>query len=175
VRFLLEVRQRLLSGFPGHWRANHASGHYGKPARLEQDFPARRDLFRVTVQEGLIIDVFWKSLQYGKGAALSVFVCEEEFMKFDCFGPGKGHYHIALFSPAAIRQGRIRFPESSAAEQIGRTIFELENNFAYYLERAANPAIRRFELQQGKLQEVLPKVEIRMREFLLEVPELGEL
>ena len=129
----------------------------------------------MTVQEGLVIDVFWKSLQFGKGPALSVFIGGEEFAKFDCFGPDKGHFHLALFTPFPTSQYRIWFSEDLVAEQISRTIFEIENNLDYYLERAANPVSRNFELQQDKLLEVLPKIETRMRQFLLEVPELREL
>jgi len=149
-----------------------AARRTGGRVTLEDVLPKRCDLFRVTVQPGLVIDVFWKALQSGKGPALSVFVDDEEFAKFDCFGPGKGHYHLALSVPATVRQQRIRFSEDRVAEQISRTIFEVENNLGYYLERAANPVGRTLVLQQDRLLEVLPQLETRMRRYLQEVPEL---
>lgn len=77
VQALLGLPRRMASGIVRHWLAN-ASGHYGALGRLDQAFPARRDLLRVAVQDGLVIDVFWKSLTIGKGPALSVFVCGDE-------------------------------------------------------------------------------------------------
>ena len=174
MRSLLRLPRRTASRFLRRWLAN-ASGHYGGLGRLDRDYPERRDLLRITVQQGLVIDVFWKSLTIGKGPALSLFVCGDEFAKFDCFGPGNGHCHLALFTPAGVRQHRIQFGERTVAGQIGRTIFEIDKNLGYYLERAASPAIRKFELQREKLLAALPKAETRMREFLLELPELREL
>ena len=137
-------------------------------------FPDRHDLLRITVQEELVIDVYWKSLKIGKGPSLSLFVRGEEFAKFDCFGPANGHYHLALFTPARARQHRIQFPERTVPDQIGRTMFEIGKNLGYYLERASSPAIRKFELQREALLSVLPMAEERMREFHLGVPALRE-
>jgi hypothetical protein len=171
---LVGLPRRTASRIVRHWLAN-ASGHYGGLGQLDQDFRARRDLQRIKVQDGLVIDVFWKSLPIGRGPALSVFVCGDEFARFDCFGPDRGHFHLALFTPASVRQYRLEFAERTAAEQIGRTIFEIDSNLAYYLERAANPAIRKFDVNRENLLAALPNAESRMREFLLEQPELSDL
>ena len=64
---LFGLPRRMASGIGRHWLAN-ASGHYGGFGRLDQDFRARRDLLRIAVQDGLVIDVFWKSLPIGKRA-----------------------------------------------------------------------------------------------------------
>jgi hypothetical protein len=173
VQSLSSLPRRTASALVRRWLAS-ASSHYGQLGRLDQDFPERRDVLRITVQKDLVIDVFWKSLKAGKGPALSLFVCGEEFAKFDCFGPGDGHYHLALFAPAGVRQHGLQFAERTVAEQIGRTIFEIAKNLGYYLERAASPAIRKFELQRESLLSALPMAEKRMREFLCEVPELRE-
>jgi hypothetical protein len=174
VQALLALPRRIANGVVRYWLAN-ASGHYGGLGRVDQDFPARRDLLRIAVQDGLVIDVFWKSLPTGKGPALSVFVCGDEFAKFDCFGPDRGHFHFALFTPASVRQHRLKFAESTATDQISRAIFEIDKNLAYYLERAANPAIRKFDVHRESLLVALPKAEVRMRGFLLEQPELRDL
>ena len=117
--------------------------------RLDQDFPARRDLHRLVVQEGLVIDVFWKSRAIGKGPALSVFVCGDEFATCDCFGPRKGHFYLALLSPGPPRHQRLEFVEASVSDQIRRTMAEIEQNLGYYVESAGNPAIRKFQVGQG--------------------------
>ena len=173
LQSLLNLPRRTASALLRRWLES-ATGHYGRLGRLDQDFPARRDLLRIPVQKDLVIDVFWKSVKTGKGPALSLFVCGEEFAKFDCFGPGNGHYHLALFAPAGVRHHEIQFAERMVAEQIERTIFEVAENLGYYLERAANPAIRKFEFQRETLLSALARAERRMREFLLEVPELRE-
>jgi hypothetical protein len=174
VQALFGLPRRMASGIVRHWLAN-ASGHYGGLGRLDEDFRARRDLLRIAVQDGLVIDVFWKSLPIGKGPALSVFVCGDEFARFDCFGPDRGHFHLALFTPASVREYRLKFAERTATDQISRAIFELDRNLAYYLERAANPAIRKFDVHRENLLAALPNAESRMREFLLEQRELRDL
>lgn len=174
VQALLGLPRRMASGILRHWLANASSYQTGL-GRLDQDFRARRDLLRIAVQDGLVIDVFWKSLPIGKGPALSVFVCGDEFARFDCFGPDRGHFHLALFTPAWVRQHRLKFAERTSTDQISRAIFEIDRNLAYYLERAANPAVRKFDVHRENLLAALPKAESRMREFLLEQPELTEL
>ena len=67
----------MASGIVRRWLAN-APGHYGALGRLEKEFRARSDLLRIAVQDGLIIDVFWKSLPIKKRPALSVFVCGDD-------------------------------------------------------------------------------------------------
>jgi len=173
VQLLLRLPQRTASALLRRWLAR-ASGHYDGLGRLAQNFPDRHDLLRIVVQEDLVIDVYWKSLRIGKRPALSLFVCGEEFAKFDCFGPDNGHYHLALFTPAVVRRHRIQFAERTVADQISRTIFEIGGNLGYYLERASSPAIRKFELQREALLSALPIAETRMREFHLSVPELRE-
>lgn len=98
-----------------------------------------------------------------------------KFAKFDCFGPDRGHFHLALFTPASVRQHQLKFAERTATDQISRAIFEIDKNLAYYLERAANPAIRKFEVRRENLLAALPDAESRMRRFLLEQPELRDL
>jgi hypothetical protein len=171
VKALLGLPRRVASEFVRRWLAN-ASGHYGGLGRLDQEFRDRHDLLRIAVQDGLVIDVFWKSLPIGKGPALSVFVCGDEFARFDCFGSDRGHFHLALFTPASVGQHRLKFAERTATDQIGRVVFEIDKNLAYYLERAANPAIRKFDLHRENLLAALPNAESKMREFLLEQPEL---
>jgi hypothetical protein len=172
---LFGLPRRMASRIVRRWLAN-ASGDYGAMmGRVDQVFRARRDLLRIAVQDGLVIDVFWKSLPIGRGPALSVFVCGEEFARFDCFGPDRGHFHLALFTPASVREHRLKFGERTATDQISRAIFEIDRNLAYYLERAANPAIRTFEVHRENLLAALPNAESKMREFLLEQPELRDL
>ena len=86
MQSLFRLPQRTASALLRRWLAR-ASGHYDGLGRLGQDFPDRHDLLRITVQEDLVIDVYWKSLKIGKGPSLSLFVRGEEFAKFDCFGP----------------------------------------------------------------------------------------
>jgi hypothetical protein len=173
MRSLWKLTRRMVSRPLRRWLAS-ASGYYGGLGRVDQTFPERRDVLRITVQEGLGIDVFWKALKSGKGPTLSLFVCGDEFAKFDCFGPDNGHYHLALFTPAEVRQRRIRFAERTAAEQIDRTIFEIDRNLDYYLGRAASPAIRKFRPQREKLLAALPQAKTRMREFIRILRELRE-
>lgn len=137
--------------------------------------PARKDVAVFAVQPELELVVFWKVLPIGKGPALSLYACGEEVLKFDCFGPDKGHYHISLSTPVRTAEDRLYFYEQSASEQIERALFEVKNNLHYYLQRHQRRLVRNIRVDQNLIADVCDAAGARMREFLNEVPELQDL
>lgn len=114
--------------------------------------PSMRDKEeRIEVQPGVWFVVFWKSLYVGTGYALSVYVYGHEVARFDCFGPGKGHYHLALAANRKAELDRIMFDVQSVPEQVERTLFELKKNLQYYLQRNPKRVVRALKLDQAKL------------------------
>ncbi|MGJ8661296.1 MAG: hypothetical protein ACSHXL_04605 [Bacteroidota bacterium] len=109
---------------------------------LEIKRERRNDLMRFEIDEGLVVDIFWKVLPIGKGPALSLYVMGHEAITYDCFGPGEGHFHAKLVTPKPVTETRIFYPEATSALQIERTMFELKHNAAYYLERHPNQDVR---------------------------------
>jgi hypothetical protein len=138
-------------------------------------YPDRRDVTTYIIQPQVELVVFWKVLAIGKGPALSLYVCGEEVLKFDCFGPDKGHFHISFSSPVRTTEDRLCFFEQTASEQIDRTLFELENNLHYCLQRHQRRRIRNIKVDKKPLADSCIAAGARMREFLNDVHELQDL
>lgn len=88
----------------------------------------RRDIKRFSLGHSAFFETYWKIYGIGRGPALALYVNEEEVLKFDFYGYGKGHYHVQVSQPLNCRQHAIFMPETSIPEQIERAIFEIENN-----------------------------------------------
>ena len=52
----------------------------------------RKGVYKLDVQENLYLLVFHKVLDIGCGTAVSLYINNHEFLKFDCFGDKKGHF-----------------------------------------------------------------------------------
>ena len=155
------------------------SAHKGLLGRLAKNYqaryPARKDVSRYKVQQGVYFDVFWKVLSIGKGPAVSLFVYGDEVLKFDCFGRDKGHCHIAFYTPGRTTESRLYFSEKTVDEQIERTIFELRTNLCYYLQRHRKGRTRSLKIDLDNLNIVCNQIYNRMHEYLMTVPQLKDL
>jgi hypothetical protein len=120
----------------------------------------RKDLYKIDVQDGLYLLVFHKKFNGGFGPALSVYINNYEFLKFDCFGIDKGHYHIF----DNIKNDTIYFTEKKCEDQIDRTFNELSNNINVYLMKSDRIDIQNFNIN---FEELLDKLNIA-REKMLE-------
>ena len=112
--------------------------------------PLRKDVRTIEVQEGLEFDVYWKDTgKIGIGPAVAVYVCLREVLRFDCFGPDLGHFHIfnGPEQPKGERH-RIFFQEDSRPDQIQRTIWEIKNNLGSYLQLHSDLRIKNFPIDQ---------------------------
>jgi hypothetical protein len=118
---------------------------------LEHVFRARHDVVRIAVQPEVVLEVCWKDLELGRGPAASLFVLGDEVLRFDCFGPGRGHYHAELLQKERS-PGRLELPEPTAAAQVERTFFELTHNLGWYLGRNPRRAIRRFSIDPAAIE-----------------------
>jgi hypothetical protein len=107
---------------------------------------ARNDTECFKVSDKVKFKVFWKNISIGGGPAVCLFIYNKEVLKFDCFGPNKGHFHITTVHPWKFnnkrRETRIYMMEQNIAAQIERSIFELNKNLHYYLQRHPDPRIR---------------------------------
>jgi len=102
----------------------------------------RKDLYKIDIQDGLHLLVFHKMYNQGFGCALSVYVNNFEYLKFDCFGEGKGHFHIYDGRNSKL----IDFVEQTALQQINKTIDELNGNLDYYLQQSNNIHIQNLRI-----------------------------
>lgn len=104
----------------------------------------RKDLYKIDIDTDISLLVFHKDIiSVGFGPAISLYINDVEFFKFDCFGPEKGHYHI-------LDGDRIFFSEKSVIDQIARSITDLNDIIKkYYIDT---------ELLTNKLSEAQRKM-----------------
>jgi len=140
------------------WSENRHKG------RLRPNYEVRNDLRRISAGEGVRIEVFWKDLPIGRGPAASVFMLDEEILRFDCFGADDGHMHAAYFLPVR-GESRLRLRETTVEAQIDRTVFEIEHNLDYYQARNADPQIRQLQVDRERLHRAMTHARKLMCEF----------
>ena len=121
---------------------------------------SRNDIYKVTIQDNLYFLVFHKNLPIGFGSALSLYINNFEFLKFDCFGENKGHYHIynnKINEP-------IYFTEKTPEEQINKT-FELINNINLFLNKSNCINIQNFKIDMDTFLNNLDHIKNKMLEY----------
>lgn len=133
----------------------------------------RKDVKNIKIQDNVYFQVYWKVLDVGKGPAVILFIFGEEILKFDCFGKGKGHYHIR--SENSLYSERIFFEENNASDQIDRTISEISNNIKMFLQQNKRKKVRELEITQEKLEQAIDEVKFHMIKFLNTIPELSDI
>lgn len=128
-----------------------------------------RDPVFIRVTPQVVFETYWKDVEAGKGPALIVWFDYRKVLKFDCFGKGRGHYHIALpvYSKQAAVFDRIFLPEETIEAQIERVVFELETNLSYYMARAPHRNARRGTIPQADLQRAIGLVRAQMYEHMV--------
>ena len=152
----------------------------GRPkAQPSQDGASRvrKDVLRYEIQPNAHVDVFWKVLPIGRGPAVSLFVHGEEVLKFDCFGAGRGHYHVNERQWSRRVRGvvqRLYLPEPTVEAQIERTLFELTANLPVYLRQNDDPRIRAFSIDRERWQEAAQRMKATMLEHMRKVPPASE-
>jgi hypothetical protein len=146
-------------------------GHRGGADRS----PARRDVAELVIDDGTELHVFWKVLPIGRGPALALLVLGEEVLKFDCFGPGRGHFHARIGVPRWATSDRMELFEQSAPEQLDRAIHEMTVNLAFFLERHPWKRVRTWRVDQAGLERACRQARSIALGFLDSVPELHEM
>jgi hypothetical protein len=135
-----------------------------------QEGRIRKDVKIISIQPNLEFIVYWKVLKIGKGPALILKAHGKEVLKFDCFGRGDGHYHVA---PNYAE--RIFFEEQTASAQIERTSKELKDKAQFYLENQKEEHIRTIKIDQEKLIHAIGLAKSQMIYFLESIPEMEDL
>lgn len=130
----------------------------------------RMDLIQFPIGDQLSLLVYWKVLKIGKGPAVVLKACDQEVLKFDCFGEKDGHYHIA-----PQYDFRIYFFEKTVADQIDRTVAELKVNGLRYLKLHPDPKIRALDPAPDSYLEAIDQAEKQMKHFIQTVKEIQPL
>ncbi|MGC1244638.1 MAG: hypothetical protein WA865_00345, partial [Spirulinaceae cyanobacterium] len=77
----------------------------------------------------------------------------------------QAHCHIQLIECQKKSRSRLFLPEKTVKEQIGRSIFELQNNLYYWLQRHPDSQVRRLKVDKSKLQIATEKAKGKMLEY----------
>lgn len=135
--------------------------------RKKRSSKIRESVKTLTVQQGLELDSYWKDMgEIGHGPALAVYVLGIMVLKFDCFGLGKGHYHVYHTKAITESGKRIFFSEGTPEAQIKITRTEILNNLAKLLDSSHFERVKRFEVDQAKLIPVLNQIESQLLDLL---------
>ena len=121
----------------------------------------RKDSYKINIQYGLYLLVFHKTIDIGFGSAVSVYINNFEYLKFDCFGFEKGHYHIY----DNVNNEIIYFSEKTCEEQINRIVFELTNNINLYLQKSNKKSIKNFIINMVSLLNKIDEMKNKMLEY----------
>jgi hypothetical protein len=121
----------------------------------------RLDVVKIDIQENAYLLVYHKFLEIGSGVSIGLYLYNTEFLKFDCFGKSKGHYHI--FNKK--NKDRMYFTEPTATEQIDKTTSELSNNIAKYLVTSPEKKIRDFVFDKPLLLSKIAEAKQIMIEY----------
>ena len=119
----------------------------------------RKDVYKLNIQKNAHLLIYHKNLEIGFGPAVSLYIHNIEFLKFDCFGDKLGHYHIYNNS----NNETIYFDETTVDDQINRTVIEL-NDITKYLILNNNNKLKNFKFNMNILA---AKIEI-MKTIMLD-------
>ncbi len=132
----------------------------------------RKRVTRFMIQEHVYLQAYWKAFGQGKGPAAILYLFGIETLKFDLYGRGKGHYHVNPNNPETGGANIVWMPEPDAAAQVERTLFELDRNLYFYLQRNVDARIRDLAINRDRLVEGLAWLKTQFDDMLENVPEL---
>ena len=121
----------------------------------------RKDVVKIDIQENAYVLVYHKFLDIGSGSSIGLYLYNTEYLKFDCFGLLKGHYHV--FNKKT--NDRIYFTEQTAKEQIDKSTSELSENITMYLAMSPNKKIRDFVFDKPLLKSKLAEAKRLLIEY----------
>ena len=110
------------------------------------------DLELVPIQTNSYFAVCFKRYGTDVGPGVSLYIFENEVLRFDCFGNGRGHYHsLPCLSPYPSKD-RINFKAETIEAQIDQTAEEIINNYPKHLSKHFRGRIRDFRFSQTQLE-----------------------
>lgn len=120
------------------------------------------DVELIPVQPDSYLAVYFKRYGRSTGPGVSLYVLDNEILRFDCFGPGRGHYHcLPCLAPYPGRK-RIKFDADSVEAQISWCVEEISRNNAAHLAGHFRRYIREFRFEQTRLDAAAAEAGDRM-------------
>lgn len=122
----------------------------------------KHDLVEYPIQEDVLLQVYWRDDAGGRGPAASLYVYDDEIMRFDCFGGDNGHCHFNL---RQTRGRRWMYPKGSFQDHIRQSIFDLQTNLTFCLRTHQDERIQEMQISQESIKQAA----LKMETYLLEL------
>lgn len=129
------------------------------------ELPTAQDHETIAVQPGARLEVYWSDVPgVGWGPSASLYVRDEEVLRLDCFGNGRGHMHLNPVQHELFEgpPARLWFPDLPIPDQIARGAFELSRNADAACRSNLLRRVRRFALDQAALDRAADAMARRM-------------
>ncbi len=122
----------------------------------------KHDLVEYPIQDNVRLEVYWRDDAGGRGPAASLYVYDDEIMRFDCFGSDNGHCHFNL---RQTRGRRWMYPAGSFRDHIQQSLFDLRTNLTFCLQTHQDERVQSVEVAQEKLEHVSRQMEAQLLKF----------
>ncbi len=102
------------------------------------------------------MEIYWVSEPVGPGPGASIYIGDDEVMRFDCFGSVEGHYHFNVRQSKFVPDGeliRIYFPPGTVADHINNAAIQLRRNLVYGRGTNLDPKVRTVKIDQQAIDE----------------------
>jgi len=119
-------------------------------------------LVEYPIQDNVRLEMYWRDDAGGRGPAASLYVYDDEIMRFDCFGGDNGHCHFNL---RQTRGRRWMYPKGSFQDHIQQSLFDLRNNLNFCLQTHQDERIQEMQIVQESLEQALPQMEAQLLAF----------
>lgn len=120
------------------------------------------DVRLISIQPDSYLAVYYKRYDTGVGPGVSLYIHENEILRFDCFGKGRGHYHSLPCLSALPSDERIGFTAETIKSQVNETVEETTGNYAAHLGKHFRRNIRDFRFDQACLAAAVAEAHDRM-------------
>jgi len=120
----------------------------------------RKDIYMIDITDNIYFLVFHKILPKRFGSAVSLYINNYEFLKFDCFGENNGHYHI--YDTKGNEE--MYFTEKTSEEQIQKTC-EFLTNINFFLQKSNKRDIKNITIDMNTFIPKINEVKAKMLEY----------
>jgi hypothetical protein len=137
--------------------------------RRRTKFTTERDVRWIEVDHVARIATYWSDVpDVGTGPSASVFVLDEEVLRLDCFGGGRGHMHLnpEQIEALAPRTPRIFLGTGTVESEIERARYEVVFNTEAAVLANGLRRVRRHRLDHERLMQAADEMHHRMAELV---------
>ena len=120
------------------------------------------DVELIPIQPDSYLAVYFKRYGANVGPGVSLYVLENEILRFDCFDKGYGHYHSMPCLAAVPGSEQIDFAADDTEAMVNQTVDEITRNYAAHLAKHFRRRIREFRFDQTRLDTAVAEARDRM-------------